>query len=98
MEANAIPTQTQRSRNKLNKGGKEYKEKKHFKHFQTSARNVGDKQEVLEILIHQKKLDIIGIAESGWDNLNDWNIKITSYNQFRKERVGKSGVWGDTLH
>ena len=44
---------------------------------------MGNKQNELELLVHEGKYDLIGITETWWD---DWNIAIEGYNLFKKAR------------
>lgn len=82
-----IQTQVHQGRNKLNRHGKECEEKNFFSCLNTTARSQGKKEEELEILISEKKLDIIGIMETWWDPSHDWNVKIIDYIHWAKERV-----------
>lgn len=83
--------------NNLNHCYKEYKEKNFFQLLIYQRQESGLQGE-LEILIDKQKFDIIGIVETWWDNLHDWNVKITDYNLFRKDKVGKGEMGGGTLH
>jgi len=44
-----------------------------FRNLYINARNIWDKQAELEVLIQDQNYDLIGITESWWDNLRDWN-------------------------
>lgn len=44
-----------------------------FRNLYINARNIWDKQAELEVLIQDQNYDLIGITESWWDNLHDWN-------------------------
>ena len=47
------------------------------------TRCMGNKQNKLELLIHEGKYDLIGITETLWDDSHDWNIAIEGYNLFK---------------
>ena len=57
----------------------------------TNAQSMGDKQNELELLIHEGKYDLIGITETWWDDSHDWNIAIVGYNSFKKNRRNRKG-------
>ena len=76
-------------KNRLSKG--QVRSTRSLKCLYTNAQSMGNKQEELELLIHQNKYDIIGITETWWDETYDWNVVIGGYNLFQRNRPSKKG-------
>lgn len=57
-------------------------------------KSLRNKPEGVEILIYEKKFEIIGITETRSDNRHDCNVKDIAYNLSGKDRVGKRGWEG----
>jgi hypothetical protein len=85
------PQKVNFSRNKLqskNKPGiKENNVDKKLKCFYCNARSIVNKQEELELYIHEEEPDIVGITET-WtvENVEDAEISIEGYTMFRRDR------------
>ena len=69
----------------------------HLKCMYTNARSLGNNQEELELRAQSESDDIIGIAETRWDNSHVWGIAMEGYRLFRKDRQGRGGG-GVTLY
>jgi len=57
----------------------------------TNARNMGNRQEELEICVQSQGHDPIAITETSWDSSHDWNDVIDGYALFRKDRPARQG-------
>jgi len=54
----------------------------------TNVCSMGNKQE-LETMVQLEKYDLIGITETRWDELHDWNTLIEHYRLLRRNRQGR---------
>lgn len=63
----------------------------------TNARNVGNKQNDLEIMVCKENYDFISITGAWWDNSHDWNINVRGIFCFRTSDLGRK-VGGITLY
>jgi len=57
----------------------------------TNARNMGNKQEGLEICVQSQGHGLTAITETWWDNSYDWSAVIDGYTVVRKDRPTRQG-------
>lgn len=93
-KANVTQPEIQCVSNKQSQHEKKCEKKIFFNCFYTNVRSQDNKGEELVILIEEKKFDITGITEIWWDGSHGWNVKITHYRLFRKDKLGKGGESG----
>ena len=74
-----------------NVGGKSDYKAHSLQCIYNNARSMGNKQDELELLIHEGKYDLIGITETWWDDSHDWNTAIEGYNLFKRNRSNRKG-------
>ena len=57
-----------------------------LKYIYTNARSMGNKQEELEVTVHQVNYDLVAITETWWDHSHHWSAVMDGYKLFRRKR------------
>ncbi|KAK4815580.1 hypothetical protein QYF61_004097 [Mycteria americana] len=93
-EAIGAKRETPVKRLKAHKGCSSMKETRttaQLKCLYTNARNMGDKQEELEAIVHQENYDMVAITETWWGDSHNWSAAMDGYKLFRRDRRGRRG-------
>lgn len=59
----------------------------------TNARSLVNKIEKMELLLHERDVDFMGITETWFNSSHDWLANIQGYSLYHRDREGRRGEW-----